>query len=234
MLAQIIKSLTDLITAWYNTLGYFGIVLAMALESCLIPLPSEIVMPLAGFLTVGTAASAAHFSLIGVTLAGSVGCVIGSIVAYWIGAYGGRPFIMKYGRYILISRADFDMADRQFVKYGSAITFFSRLLPIIRTYISLPAGISRMNFGKFVLYTFLGSLPWTFVLALIGHQLGKNYDTTLGPIMQKFDYLIVALIVVGVVAYVWRHIRKEREYDAKLKLQQTQNTDITEKMPRAR
>ena len=229
-----VKILTDAITSWYNHFGYAGIVLAMALESCLIPLPSEIVMPLAGAFTTGAiAGSTAHFSLIGVALAGAVGCVIGSIAAYGIGVAGGRPFIMNYGKYILISRHDFDTADRQFVKYGSAITFFSRLLPVIRTYISLPAGITRMNFPKFVLYTFLGSLIWSLVLAFIGAQLGSQYDK-LSTYFHGLDAVIIVVLVAGVAAYVWRHIRKEREYDAMLRTQATQNTDATEKMPRTR
>ncbi len=229
MLTTLIDFLTKAITGWYNTFGYGGIILAMAIESCLIPLPSELTMPLAGAIVAGAIPSVSvHFNLFGVSLAGAVGCVIGSIAAYWIGVYGGRPFIMNYGKYILISRHDFDVADRQFLKYGSAITFFSRLLPIIRTYISLPAGISRMSFWKFVLYTFLGSLPWCFVLAFIGEKLGEQY-AKIGNSLHVLDGVVVVLIVAGVVAYVWRHIRKEREYDAKL---QAQNTSATEKMPR--
>jgi membrane protein DedA with SNARE-associated domain len=135
---------------------------------------------------------------------------------------------MKYGKYILISRHDFDVADRQFIKYGSAITFFSRLLPIIRTYISLPAGISRMNFGRFVLYTFLGSLPWCFVLAFAGEKLGEHAKS-IGNTLHGLDAIIAVLLVAGVVAYVWRHVRKERAYDANLR---AQNTSATEKMPR--
>ena len=180
-------ALFDLIKHWYITTGYFGIVLAMALESCCIPLPSEIVMPLAGFfvycsekttaLTGATSCpTGAQFTLVGVTVAGAIGCVIGSAVAYWIGFAGGRPLLLKYGRYILVSKADSDRADRWFARYGAPVAFFSRLLPVVRTYISLPAGIAEMNFGQFILFTLLGSLPWTFALAFVGQQLGAKID----------------------------------------------------------
>jgi membrane protein DedA with SNARE-associated domain len=227
MMSHLISSVGDLIKAWFNTLGYGGIVLAMSLESCLIPIPSEIIMPVAGAFIVGIAGSHTNFNLVGVSIAGAVGCVIGSAVAYWIGATGGRPFIMKYGKYILISRHDFDMADRWFMRFGSQITFISRLLPIIRTYISLPAGISRMNFGKFVAYTFLGSLPWCFVLAFLGTKLGENYEKV-GSYLHGLDVVVGVVIVLAVVAYVWRHIRQERAYDA-----HQQNLEPTQKMPRA-
>lgn len=195
----------QMIQQWYTTLGYPGIVLAMALESCLIPLPSEIVMPLAGAFT--AAAFGARFNLVGVALAGALGCVIGSLVAYAIGAWGGRPFIYRYGRYVLVSRTDFERADRWFLRYGSAITFFSRLLPIVRTYISLPAGIARMRLAPFVLYTFVGSLIWCFFLAFVGQQLGGKYDELAG-IFHGLDGVIAVIIVVAVVLYVVRHIRQ--------------------------
>jgi membrane protein DedA with SNARE-associated domain len=200
-----------LIQQWYSNFGYVGIVLAMTLESCLIPLPSEIVMPLAGALTTATFTMATmgtdkpHFNLVGVALAGAVGCVIGSLAAYGIGAWGGRPVIYRYGKYILVSRTDFDRADRWFLHYGSAITFFSRLLPIVRTYISLPAGIARMRLLPFVAYTFIGSLIWCFVLAFIGQKLGDQYDRLSG-IFHGLDAVIVVLVIAAIALYVARHI----------------------------
>lgn len=213
------KALFDLITSWYVTTGYLGIVLAMALESCCIPLPSEIVMPLAGFfvycseqtsLVPTSSCPKVHFTLIGVTLAGALGCVIGSTVAYAIGASGGRPLLLKYGKYILISRADSERADRWFARYGAPVAFFSRLLPVIRTYISLPAGVYRMNFGQFILFTFLGSLPWTFALAFVGKQLGSKI-TQLGTIFHGLDAVILVALVAAVAYYVYHHIKKDRE-----------------------
>ncbi|HEX6122119.1 MAG TPA: DedA family protein, partial [Ktedonobacterales bacterium] len=146
------QALLDLVQHWYMTTGYLGIVFAMALESCCIPLPSEIVMPLAGYMVFR---HPEQFNLVGVGIAGAVGCVVGSAVAYGIGATGGRPLMLKYGKYVLISKADSDRADRWFERYGAPVAFFSRLLPVVRTYISLPAGIARMHFGQFIFFTLL-------------------------------------------------------------------------------
>ncbi|MGH2515238.1 MAG: DedA family protein [Ktedonobacterales bacterium] len=201
------NAIFNLVQNWYLTAGYAGVVLAMALESCCIPLPSEIVMPLAGyfaFVHPGT------FSLLGVGIAGAVGCLIGSAVAYGIGAAGGRPLLLKYGKYILISKADSDRADRWFARYGSPVAFFSRLLPVVRTYISLPAGIARMNFGKFLLFTLLGSLPWTFALAFVGYKFGDQL-VGLSNAFHGLDIVILLLVVVAVVLYVRHHVKKERD-----------------------
>jgi membrane protein DedA with SNARE-associated domain len=205
------QALLDLIENWYITTGYAGIVLAMAIESCCIPLPSEIVMPLAGYMVFKYPD---QFSLLGVGIAGAVGCVVGSSVAYGIGAAGGRPLLLKYGKYILISQADSDRADRWFARYGAPVAFFSRLLPVVRTYISLPAGISRMKFGQFILFTLLGSLPWTFALAAVGLAFGAKFEQTLTELSAVFhglDIVIGALIVAGVAFYVYRHIKHDRE-----------------------
>ncbi|HLZ25459.1 MAG TPA: DedA family protein [Ktedonobacterales bacterium] len=200
------KAIFDLIQNWYLAAGYGGVVLAMALESCCIPLPSEIVMPLAGYFALihpGT------FSLIGVGIAGAVGCLIGSAVAYGIGASGGRPLLLKYGKYVLISKADSDRADRWFARYGSPVAFFSRLLPVVRTYISLPAGIARMNFGKFLLFTLLGSLPWTFALAIVGYKFGDQV-AGLSTAFHGLDVVILLVIVGAVAFYVYHHVKKDR------------------------
>ncbi len=178
MLANLTSALTTLITNLYLATGLFGIVVAMAIESCCIPLPSEIVMPIAGILLSqgtlqkhlpGTSPSfPLWLNLLLVALAGSIGCLIGSIAAYGIGYAGGRPLMLKYGRYVLISQHDADKADR-FFQDGEAQQLSSLvLLPVVRTYISLPAGITKMPFGKFCLYTFLGSFPWCVLLAYVG------------------------------------------------------------------
>lgn len=200
-------NLQNLITGWYLGAGYFGIIFAMALESCCIPLPSEIVMPLAGAFVV---LHPDRFSLIGVTLAGTLGCGIGSVVAYWIGRTGGRPLLLRFGRYILISQADSDRADRLFARHGDSVTFFSRLLPIVRTYISLPAGIAEMNFVRFVIYTLLGSLPWCLLLAFIGTKIGEN-SHQLTSIFHGLDIVVAVVIVLAVGFYVYRHIKHDRE-----------------------
>ncbi len=202
----------------YAATGYFGILLAMAIESCCIPLPSEIVMPLAGYFVYKSLSTpTGHMNLIGVTVAGTIGCVIGSAIAYWVGASGGRELLLHYGKYILISKHDSDRADHLFAKYGSPVAFFSRLIPVVRTYISLPAGITRMNFGKFILYTFLGSLPWTLALAFLGYVFGGTFDTMLtkaSTVFHGLDVVIIVLFVAAVGYYIYRHIKHNREAEA--------------------
>jgi len=196
---------------WYIATGYFGVLLAMALESACIPLPSEIVMPLAGYMVYkGLTTLTGPFNLVGVTIAGTLGGVLGSAVAYWIGASGGRELLLRYGKYILISQRDSDRADRWFARYGSPVAFFSRLLPVIRTYISLPAGIARMNFGKFLLYTLLGSLPWTLALAYLGVVFGPTFDATIARMSTVFhglDVVVIVLVVAAVAFYIYRHVK---------------------------
>ncbi len=182
-----------------STLGYTGIVLAMAIESACIPLPSEVIMPFSGYLV-----SQGRFTLWGVSLAGAVGCTLGSAIAYGVGACGGRPFILKYGRYILISAHELDRADRWFARYGMSATFISRLLPVIRTFISLPAGIARVPFGRFLAYAFLGSLPWSWVLAYVGFLLGEHWERV-GGILHSLDIVIVAGLLAAAAWFVWRH-----------------------------
>ncbi|HWE62847.1 MAG TPA: DedA family protein [Chloroflexota bacterium] len=205
----------DLIRNLYNTFGYAGIVIAMAIESCCIPLPSELIMPLAGALTVSSVAQnlkISHtFSLWGVTLAGAVGCVIGSIIAYAIGATGGRELLLRYGKYILISRRDVERAEAFFARRGDITILISRIMPIVRTFISLPAGMVRMNFPRFVIFTFIGSLPWCFVLALAGQQLGQHW-TDVGNTLRKYEYVVIAVFVILVALYIYRHVREERTH----------------------
>ena len=201
MIGYFLSLVTNFIISAISSLGYTGVGALMAIESACVPLPSEVIMPFAGFLV-----AQGKFSLIGVALAGALGCVVGSVVAYAVGIWGGRAFIEKYGKYVLISHHDLALADRFFNKYGSAAIFFSRLLPVVRTFISLPAGIAKMNFSRFVIYTFLGSLPWCLALAYVGMVLGEHWNT-LGVYFHKFDFVIVIIILVGVVWYVRRHLK---------------------------
>jgi len=213
LLAHLTDTLTTLITNLYVTLGLAGIVIAMALESCCIPLPSEIVMPLAGVMFVeGKLLAGVNFwlGLILLALAGAIGCLIGSIAAYGIGSAGGRPLMLKYGRYVLISQHDADTADRFFQKWGSATAFFSRLMPIVRTYISLPAGITKMPLAKFCLFTFLGSFPWCFLLAYVGTVVGNNL-AALTPIFRSFEVVIIIALLILLALYIWRHIRNDNK-----------------------
>lgn len=199
-----VNAIADFVQNLFNSLGYFGIIVAMAIESCLIPLPSELIMPLAGFM-----AYKGTFNLWGAGVAGAVGCVIGSLVAYWIGATGGRPLLLRYGRYILISAHDADLADRFFARWGDPTIFLTRLMPIVRTFISLPAGISRMNLTKFTIYTFLGSLPWCLLLGWAGYNLGAHWKDV-GSTLHKYDYVIAAVVIVLVGLYIYRHIRRSQ------------------------
>lgn len=200
MIENIIGFIAGFVINAISQLGYAGIAVMMAIESMCIPLPSEIIMPFSGFLV-----SKGQFTLIGITMAGSVGSVVGSIIAYAAGAWGGRDFIQKYGKYILITNHDLEIADRFFTKYGRSAIFFSRMLPVVRTFISLPAGISRMNFSQFVAYTFIGSLPWCFALGYLGEILGDRWDI-LGGYFHKFDVVIVVLFFAGVAWFIKRHI----------------------------
>ena len=177
--------------------GYWGIVALMAIESACIPLPSELIMPFAGYLVYeGT------FNLFWAATAGAVGCNVGSVLAYELGYYGGRPLVEKYGRYLLLSRHELDWADRFFHRWGHAAVFIGRLLPVVRTFIALPAGIARMPRVRFHLYTFLGSWPWCFALAYLGMKLGENWRS-LGKYFHQFDIVIGVLIVAAVTWFVW-------------------------------
>ncbi len=195
-------SIAQVILTWFTALGYGGIIAAMAIESCCIPLPSEIVMPLAGFL-----AFQQRFTLWGAALAGASGCVVGSLVAYGIGAKGGRPLLRRYGHYALISPRDVDRADAFFARYGAPAIFLTRLMPIVRTFISLPAGIARMNLATFVVYSFLGSLPWCLALAFAGYVLGAHWQDV-GGVLRRFDLLILVALVVLLAVFVYRHGRR--------------------------
>src|ERR1043166_6033662 len=207
MIARIIEILSAFIVATISTLGYAGIVLLMAIESACIPLPSEIIMPFSGYLVY-----TGRFNIWLVSIAGAFGCVVGSLVAYWIGMYGGRPLIEEDGKYILISRHDLDLADRWFDRFGEIIVFVSRLLPAIRTFIAFPAGVARMNLTKFVIYTFAGSLPWCLGLASVGQKLGEkwNKDDTHKTWFHRFDFVIGIVGVLAVSWWIWRHIKHSR------------------------
>jgi len=215
MIARIIEILSAFIVATISTMGYSGVVLLMAIESACIPLPSEIIMPFAGYLV-----STGEMNIWAVGVVGAVGCVLGSMVAYWAGSYGGRPFIEKYGRYVLVSRHDLDIADRLFARHGEIIIFASRLLPAIRTFIAFPAGVAKMNVKRFIIYTFAGSLPWCLGLAYVGQLLGEkwNKDDTLKTWFHRFDFLIGIVGVLLAAWWIWRHIghlRKDKaEADA--------------------
>jgi membrane protein DedA with SNARE-associated domain len=204
MTGKLLAALGSFIIAILSSLGYLGVVLLMAIESACIPLPSELIMPFAGYLVFkGT------LTLWGVTLAGAVGCVVGSLVAYYVGLWGGRPLVLKYGRYLLISQRDVDLADRWFARHGDITILVGRLLPVVRTFIAFPAGVARMPLAKFVIYTFVGSLLWCWALAWVGEKLGEHWDS-LGIYFHRFDEVIGLLIIAGAAWWIWRHVRHLR------------------------
>lgn len=214
MIAHVMEAVANWIIQQISHFGYFGVVFLMAIESACIPLPSEIIMPFAGTLTavtvIGGVTHPASLNLWWVGLAGALGCLLGSIVAYGVGIWGGRPFVEKYGKYVLIRTHDLDVADRFFKKYGQAAIFVSRLLPVVRTFISLPAGIARMPFLKFCIYSFLGSVPWCLFLAWLGQKLGQNWKS-LEDWFHRFDAVIGIIILAGIVWFLWRHLKPEKK-----------------------
>ncbi|HJT01817.1 MAG TPA: DedA family protein [Terriglobales bacterium] len=200
MTAKIIAALSAFIISVISAGGYLGIAALMAIESACIPLPSEIIMPFSGYLVyVG------RFKLLWVATVGALGCNLGSAIAYAVGYYGGRPLVEKYGSYILLSRHELDWAERFFARYGNITVFISRLLPVVRTFIALPAGVARMNQPKFHFYTFIGSWPWCLGLAYVGMKLGQRWDTDprLRIWFHRFDAVILAVILIGIVVFVW-------------------------------
>lgn len=204
MLGNLMGLIAGFIIAVISHLRYAGVALLMAIESACIPLPSEVVLPFSGYLVYkGT------LNLWLVAVAGAAGCVIGSWVAYGVGAWGGRPLVERYGKYLLISKHDLDMADRWFRRHGEITIFVGRLLPVVRTFIAFPAGVSRMPLWRFTLYTFLGSLIWCWVLAWIGLRLGEHWNT-LGAYFHRFDTLIGIAFLLFAAWYVWRHVHNLR------------------------
>jgi membrane protein DedA with SNARE-associated domain len=206
MITSVLESLGRMIIATISYGGYGGVVLLMAIESACIPLPSEIIMPFSGYLV-----STGRFNLMAVAVAGALGCNVGSLVAYTVGAWGGRPLVEKYGRVVLISHHDLSIADRFFQRYGDWAVFLARLLPVVRTFIALPAGVARMKVARFHVYTFAGSLPWCWALAYAGMKLGPRY-TLLRGYFHRFDLVLAVLLVLGAVWFV--HSRWKNRIDS--------------------
>ena len=204
MLTIIIDWLAQVITAIIAALGYPGVFLLMALESCGVPAPSEVIMPFAGFLV-----AAGKLSFWWVVIFGTLGNLAGSLAAYWIGRAGGRPLLEKYGKYILISGYDLDAADGWFRKYGDITVLVGRLLPVVRTYISFPAGVAEMSQKKFVFYTLAGSLPWSILFTYLGVKLGSHWESV-RQFFHNFDLLIIGLLILAAGLYIWRHLKNKK------------------------
>jgi membrane protein DedA with SNARE-associated domain len=213
-----------------GSLSYLGIALLMGIESACIPLPSELIMPYAGALSdPGVSAalletyksvgltSLPSFNLVLAALAGAIGCNLGSELAYWVGAKGGRPAIERYGKYVLMSKHELEIADRWFAARGDIIVFVARLLPVIRTFIAFPAGVARMNRAKFHIYTFVGSFPWCLGLAYVGQLLGVELldeHSPLKKVMHKFDAVIAVVIVLAAIVFIRSRLKALKGYRA--------------------
>lgn len=198
------------IDALYSRFGYVGVAIAMTIESAAIPLPSELILPFAGWSVsrgLMEPLTGSTWTYWGAVIAGVVGNTAGSLLSYAVGAYGGRPLVERYGKYVLISAHDIELADRWFARYGEATVFFSRMLPIVRTFISVPAGIARMPLWRFTLFSILGAIPWVMLLVWGGMVLGDNW-LELKHSLKGLDYLVAAVLVAAVGVFIWRHVKR--------------------------
>jgi membrane protein DedA with SNARE-associated domain len=202
-----IGSLATFIVSIISQTGYGGVAFLMAVESACLPLPSEVIMPFAGYL-----ASIGRFNLYLAATAGAIGCNLGSAVAYEIGAWGGRPFIHRWGRYILVEERELARVERLFHRHGGITVLVCRLLPVVRTFIALPAGIGHMNRTQFHIYTFIGSWPWCYALALAGYELGTHWDSSplLQSIMHRADVVVILLILAALAYFLITRLRRRR------------------------
>jgi membrane protein DedA with SNARE-associated domain len=205
MIDHVLSALVSFIVAVISAAGYAGVIGLMTIESACIPLPSEVIMPFAGYLV-----SVGRFSLIGAATAGALGCNIGSTIAYLVAAHGGRTALERWGKYVLIRHEELDRAEHFFARYGAVTVFVGRLLPVIRTFISFPAGLARMPMLKFQLYSFVGSWPWCFVLAYTGMMLGARWDSdpAFRRLFHEFDAVILVVLLAGLAWFVWSRWRE--------------------------
>lgn len=202
-ISQFLIFLTELVIRIISLLNYWGVGLLMMLESAAIPIPSEVIMPFSGFLV-----SEGKMSLLGVALAGSLGSVIGSWFIYEVAKYGGRPLLEKYGKYILISKSHLDSTDRFFQKYGMIATFLGRMLPVFRTYISIPAGLAKIDLRKFLALCFVGSFIWSYILAWFGVLLGSRWEVV-KEYMHYVSITIVIVVVLWIVRWFWKNMKNK-------------------------
>jgi len=208
----IAQYIVPLLENLFGAIGWPGVVGIMALESANIPIPSEMTMPLAGWLLIDNSKTTLVQAFLIGGFWGSLGCLIGSVTSYWLGYWGGRPLVERYGKYILVNKRDIENFDRWFQRWGQLGNFVGRLLPIVRTFISFPAGVFRVPFGTFSLLTFVGSFLWCGALALVGWAWGDHWQEILS-IMGPFKYPVVAAILIGLVYYIWHHLRRGVEHE---------------------
>ncbi len=201
MITSILSIITSYIIAIIATLGYPGVALLMAVQTIAIPIPSEVILPFAGSLVL-----TGQFNVWMIAIVGAVGSCIGGSIAYYIGQRGGRPLVEKYGKFILISEHDLELADSFFQKHGTKAAFFGMMLPVFRSFISFPAGISKVPLKKFLVYVFAGSFIWSLLLAFLGQKLGENWNT-LRDRFKGLDYFVVVIIVLGIIYWIYRHLK---------------------------
>ena len=209
MIEALDRIVLPFIDSLYGRFGYAGVVIAMTIESAAIPLPSELILPFAGWSVsrgIIEPLTGAQWTYWGAVIAGVIGNTAGSLVSYAVGALGGRPLLDRYGRYVLISAHDLELADRWFARRGDLTVLFSRMLPIVRTFISVPAGVARMPLGRFLLFSVVGAVPWVMLLVWAGMVLGDNRQD-LKHELRGLDYIVAGLIVLGVALFIWRHVR---------------------------
>jgi membrane protein DedA with SNARE-associated domain len=218
MSEKIITFLVQFVTHVIDLGGYAGIAALMGIESACIPLPSEIILPFAGSLVFfgRFGGGDSWMGLVWVATAGAIGCNLGSVVAYWIGAKGGRPLVERYGKWVLMSHHDLDRMTDFFNRYGSITVLIARLLPVVRTFIAFPAGIAKMPQLRFHIYTFVGSWPWCFALAYAGMKLGEAWhtDPRFHEAFHRFHLGVEVVLLVGIVWFVWSHVKRGRQADA--------------------
>jgi membrane protein DedA with SNARE-associated domain len=206
VLAVIDQIVIPFLDQLYGAVGYLGVMVAMAIESAMVPLPSELILPYAGFLvsdpTKLEPLTHAPWGFWAVVVVATLGNTLGSLVAYGIGAWGGRPFLARWGRYLLIRPHEVEMAERFFERYGSATAFLSRLLPIVRTFISFPAGVARMSLGRFIVYSAAGAFLWSTVLTWAGLQLGERW-VQIRQALAPVDTLMAVLVVLAIALFIW-------------------------------
>ena len=211
MTETILAAVAHFIIGVISASGYWGVLLLMAIESACIPLPSEVIMPFAGYLV-----HTGKLNLFLVATAGAIGCNLGSAIAYWVGAWGGRPLVERYGRFVLLDRRELDRVTRHFERFGGITVFVARLLPVVRTFIALPAGIAKMPQWRFHIYTFLGSWPWCFVLAYVGEKLGQGWETDprFKAAFHRFHLIVVVVLIAGFAWFVWSHWKNRSQAEA--------------------
>ena len=201
---MLVEAIINYVIYIISSLGYFGLVLMMILESMIFPIPSEAIMPFAGFLV-----AEGKFTFLFVFIASSLGSVIGSLISYYIGLFGANTFLPKYGKYFLLNHEHLEKTSKWFDKNGSKTVFISRFIPVVRHLISIPAGIAKMDLKKFIIYTFIGASIWNMFLAYIGFKLKQNWEL-LHKYSKQLDIAVIVVIVLFVAYHLIKHIKKKK------------------------